>query len=131
MSSGICDVIGNDVTFNSDHVVLNIRKSKTDVYRRGNEVLIAKGSSSACPYNMLQRYISATKLSVSPEEYICKPAFRSKHISSLIKKNKCLSYTRAKECIVDKLKEVAPGLKLGTHTLRWRDHGRERTWCFG
>ena len=109
---------GNDVTFNSDHVVLNIRKSKTDVYSRGNEVLIAKGTSSACPYNMLQRYMSAAKLSVSSEEYLFKPAFRSKHISSLIKKNKCLSYTRAKECIVDKLKEVAPGLKLGTHTLR-------------
>ena len=41
-----------------------------------------------------------------------------KHISFPIKKNKCISYTRAKECIVEKLKEVAPDLKLGTHMIR-------------
>ena len=67
---------------------------------------------------MLQRHMSAAKLSVSSEEYLFKPAYRSKHISSLIKKNKCISYKRAKECIVEKLKGVAPDLKLGTHTLR-------------
>ena len=107
-----------DVKFNSDHLVLTITKSKTDVYRRGNEVLIAKGTSSACPYNMLHRYMSVAELSVCSDYFLFKPAFRSKNTSSLIKKNKSISYTRAKECIVNKLKTVAPGLKLGTHSLR-------------
>ena len=31
-----------DVKFNFDHIVLHIRKCKTDIYRRGNEFLIAK-----------------------------------------------------------------------------------------
>lgn len=52
--SELSNLCCNDITFNSDHIVLNIRKSKTDIYRRGNEVLIAKGESSACPYSMLQ-----------------------------------------------------------------------------
>ena len=108
----------NDITFNSDHIVVKIRKSKTDIYRRGNEVLIAKGSSSACPYAMLQRYMAAANFTVDSDEYLFKPAYRSKNVTSLIKKNKCISYTRAKECIVEKLQTVAPGLKLGTHTLR-------------
>lgn len=101
----------NDVKFNSDHLVLNIRKSKTDVYRHGNEVLISKGSSLACPYNMLHKYMTVAGLSVQSEEFLFKPAYRSKRVSSLIKKNKRLSYTRAKECIVKKLKLVAPDRK--------------------
>ena len=32
--------------------------------------------------------------------------------------NKPISYTRARECIVGKLKLVAPSLNLGTHSLR-------------
>lgn len=116
--SELSNLCCNDITFNSDHIVLNIRKSKTDIYRRGNEVLIAKGESSACPYSMLQRYMSAAGLSVQSDDYLFKPAFRSKRTSSLIKTNKSISYTRAKECIVNKLKSVAPDLKLGTHTLR-------------
>ncbi|XP_045209806.1 uncharacterized protein LOC123561472 [Mercenaria mercenaria] len=108
----------NDVQFNSDHLVLKIRQSKTDVYRDGSEIVIAKSCSSACPYSMLQRYMSAAHLSINSDEYLFKPAFRSKHVASLIGKNKKLSYTRAKECIVDKLKSVAPGLKLGSHSLR-------------
>lgn len=101
------------------HVLKNkIQKSKTDIYRSGKEVSIAKGCSVACPYSMLQKYMTAAHLSVISDSYLFKPAFRSKGKSSLIKLNKKSSYTRAKECIVKKLKVVAPSLKLGTHSLR-------------
>lgn len=36
----------------------------------------------------------------------------------MLNKNKKLKYTRARECIVAKLKSVAPELRLGTHSLR-------------
>ena len=108
----------NDLTFNSDHIIVRVRSSKTDVYRHGNEVFIAKGRSCACPYALLQRYILAAEISMKSDEFLFKPAFRSKSKASLIKKNKSLSYTRANECIVKKLKLVAPDMKLGTHTLR-------------
>ena len=36
----------------------------------------------------------------------------------LLNKDKKLSYTRARECIVKKLKMVAPNLNLSTHSLR-------------
>ena len=42
----------NDLTFNSDHIVVKIRKSKTDIYRNGSEIVISKGSSDACPVDM-------------------------------------------------------------------------------
>ena len=108
----------NDISFKPDHMILKIRKSKTDIYRHGNEVLIAKGSSSACPYSLTQKYMSLAGLNIHSDKFLFKPAFRSKRKASLIKKNKTLSYTRAKECIVKKLKVVAPDLNLGLQSLR-------------
>ena len=108
----------NDVVFHSDHLVLKIRKSKTDVYREGRDVLIAKGTSTACPYGMLLRYFSLSELDVGSENYLFRPINKSKSISKLLKTNKKLSYTRARECILKKLKLVAPDLNLGIHSLR-------------
>ena len=51
----------------------------------------------------------------------CKTSFdeyRSKGKAKLLATDKKLSYTRSRECIVGKLKLVAPDLNLGTHTLR-------------
>lgn len=42
---------------NEDHLVIFIRKSKTDQYRQGNEILISRGNTAACPVNMYQRYL--------------------------------------------------------------------------
>ena len=47
----------NDIIMRDDHIVLCIKKSKTDQYRQGSEVLIAKGSTSACPVSMYLRYL--------------------------------------------------------------------------
>lgn len=107
-----------DIQFKNDHMILSIRKSKTDIYRSGREVFIAKGDSSACPYTMLKRYLECAKLSLVSSEYLFKPACRSGDKCFLLKHNKKLSYTRARECIVHKLKTVAPDLNLGTHSLR-------------
>jgi len=108
----------NDVQFKSDHFVINVRHSKTDIYRNGSEIIIAKGTTTACPYGILTKYMSLANLSNESNEYLFKPAFRSKAVSSLIKKDKKLSYTRARECIVKKLKLVGPELDIGTHSLR-------------
>ena len=90
----------NDVVFHGDHLVLKIRKSKTDVYSKGREVLIAKGTSSACPYEILHRYFCLSELEVGSENYLFRPINKSKTISKLLKTNKKLSYTRARECIL-------------------------------
>jgi len=44
----------NDIVFHDDHFTIEIRKSKTDQYRLGNQIGISKGVSSACPFSMLQ-----------------------------------------------------------------------------
>ena len=114
----IVDLRCCDMQFRSDHVALNIKKSKTDVYRSGKEVLISSGQTSACPVTMLQRYLQYSGLVAGSDSYLFKPACRSGSKCFLLKQNKKLSYTRSRECIVSRLKLVAPNLHLGTHSLR-------------
>jgi hypothetical protein len=91
----LSNLLCKDVEFKIDYIILKIEKSKTDIYRSGKEVLIPKGCSVACPYSILQRYMTAAYLSVISDSYPFKPAFRSKGKSSLIKLYKKISYTRA------------------------------------
>lgn len=108
----------NDVFICDNHIKLYIRKSKTDIYRKGNEVLISKGETSACPLRMLQRYMENAKLALEGDKFLFRPACRSGSKCFLLNKDKKLSYTRTKECVVSRLKLVAPDLNLGLHSLR-------------
>ena len=72
--------------------------------------------------------------------FLFRPIYRSKHKCALINVNKPISFTTARECIIKKLKLVAPNLNLGLHSLRsggasaaanahvddrcWKRHGR-------
>ena len=53
LSSLLC----SNVKVRDDFLVLYLNKSKTDQYRQGNEVLISKGFSVACPFNMYLKYV--------------------------------------------------------------------------
>ena len=107
-----------DVKFKGNFLSIQIRKSKTDAYRSGNEILISKGKSSACPYAMLQNYMTKACINTSLDKYLFRPIFRSGKSCRLLDKDKKLSYTRTREVILRKLKLVAPGLNLGVHSLR-------------
>ncbi|XP_068241428.1 integrase/recombinase xerD homolog [Palaemon carinicauda] len=107
-----------DFIVEKNYLRISIEKCKNDQYREGNEVLIAKGVTSACPYSMFLRYTEGAKIDLSSDSFIFKPSFRSKGISKLIRKNKKLSYTAARQNIVTLLKLVAPNLNIGLHSLR-------------
>ena len=133
----------NDIVFHSDHMSISIRKSKTDQYRLGNQVVISKGESEACPYSMLQRYFKIANLNGLSESFIFRPINKSRNSCKLIDKNRSLSYTRSRECIVSRLKTVVGDLNIGLHSLRaggataaananvndrcWKRHGRWRS----
>lgn len=106
-----------DVSFHDSFLKLFIRKSKTDQYRMGNEVVISKGETHACPFLLLQKYLRLSNHS-SSTDFLFKPVFRSKNSCKLVYKSKPLSYTRARECIVARLKEVSPTSNFGLHSLR-------------
>lgn len=66
----------SDVQVKHDYLILNISKSKTDQFRQGHEVLISKGNTVACPYEMSLRYIRVSDI-CSPEMFLFRPIFHS------------------------------------------------------
>jgi site-specific recombinase XerD len=134
----------NDISFFDKHVKIIIRKSKTDQYRQGNEILLSKLSSIACPVKALTKYIHSAGIVLSSDLFLFRPLYKTKSSYSLKSSNRPLSYTRTKEVLLSRLKEVAPiGLDFGLHSLRasgataaaaagvndrcWKRHGRWRS----
>jgi len=108
----------NDVQVKEQFLVLHINKSKTDQYRQGNEILISKGTSVACPVSMYIKYVKLAGFDDCSQQFLFRPIFRSGNICKLIYKNKQLSYTAARENIISRLKLVSGNLNIGLHSLR-------------
>ena len=45
-----------DINFAADHMSVHIQSSKTDQYRQGDSVLVARTGSKTCPVSMLEQY---------------------------------------------------------------------------
>ncbi|XP_072174554.1 integrase/recombinase xerD homolog [Diadema setosum] len=130
----------NDITFHDNYMSVYVSKSKTDQFRKGDEVVISKGLTNACPMRILKRYMECAKIDPKSGHFLFKPAYANKGKVFLIHKNKSMSYTRTRETVVARLKEVDEGLNLGLHSLRasgataaarakvkdriWKRHGR-------
>lgn len=108
----------SDVRFSDKFFTIIVRKSKTDQYRFGSDIVISKCETAACPYAMLARYISVAEIDITSEEFLFKPAYRSGTVCKLIHKNKPLSYTGAKEAVLKRLNIVSEGKNYGLHSLR-------------
>ena len=69
-----------DICFHNNYVAINVVKSKTDQLRKGNEVVIAKGSySDPCPVKMLSRYLARVKKDcLEHDNYIFRPLLKSR-----------------------------------------------------
>ena len=80
--------------------------------------MIAKSHTSACAYTMLERYLNLASIDLKSTDFLFKPMVKTKGTFKRIRKEKSLSYTRARECIIQKLKSAAPELYIGTHSLR-------------
>jgi integrase len=109
-----------DVKFCDLYMELCIQSSKTDVYRRGGAVTIAKAGGSLCPVFWMKHYFELAKLS-SPEEYVFRAIrfFKSLNQYKLCEQNRPISYTRARELLLGILKTVGLDSTLfGLHSLR-------------
>ena len=131
-----------DITcVDKSHVDVHISKIKTDQFRDGNNVLLANVDSCCCPFSYLQLYVKLAKLELTSSDFLFKALYRTRKSIGLRTKHKKLSYTRTREVLVSRLREVAPqGFNLGLHSLRaggasaaaranvnercWRRHGR-------
>lgn len=110
----------SDVNIFQTHMSLYIEKSKTDQHREGNSVLIARTHLSTCPVNMIERYLKSAVIDEFSNEFIFRSVTFHKRKNMYTLKGKTpLSYTRAREILLDALQSI--GLdksKFGLHSLR-------------
>ena len=52
----LLDLQASDILLHDDHLEINIKSSKTDQFRQGNKVFIAKSGGVTCPHSLLSRY---------------------------------------------------------------------------
>lgn len=110
----------SDITFFPTYIKLFLVKSKTDIYREGRDVLIAKTGLPTCPVNMLIRYLNLANIENTSQEFIFSPLYLSKSENVYKLRKSCqLSYTRSREILLSALEGI--GLdkkKFGLHSLR-------------
>ena len=118
--SEIVGIRGCDNKFFDLYVSIFIEKSKTDKYREGSYVIIAKTNTPTCQVNMLLDYVNCAGISLHEEKLIFRQICYCKSSNSYKLRNAGhISYTRAREILLEKLDIL--GLdknNFGLHSLR-------------
>ena len=109
-----------DVQFFKDHLEIFIESSKTDQFRDGAWVIIARTHSKTCPVQILEHYMSLGDININGngDLHLFRGITRSKYGVKLRNKGG-LSYTRMRELVLEKLAEIGEDpKKFGLHSLR-------------
>ena len=109
----------SDIEIYPTHVSLFLEKSKTDKLREGTHVLIARTNTTTCPVSMLERYLQLACITEASHFIFRSLTFCKNSNVYKLKGKKSLSYTRAREVLLETLESV--GLdksKFGLHSLR-------------
>ena len=108
-----------DVSFCDSFVKIYVYKSKTDVYRDGAYVLLAKTGYVSCPFNQLRRYVSAANLDLSSSLPFFRSLYFHKATSTYSLRSTGMSYSRTREIVLQAFVELGyPKNLFGLHSLR-------------
>ena len=110
---------GSDVTFNAEGMVVKIKSSKTDQYREGASLVIARTGQVTCPVAMMERYCHMGEIDHTSQAKLFRGIVNTKGGGERLRKNGGLSYTRLRELLLDKLAQLGfdPSL-FGMHSLQ-------------
>ena len=107
-----------DVTFSPLRMAVHIASSKTDQYRQGDNVLVARTGSATCLVNMLERYYTMAALSTQSKLHLFRGIVVTKN-GKRLRSQGSLSYTRLRELFLSKLFQLGFDPKqFGLHSLR-------------
>jgi hypothetical protein len=88
--------------FQSEYLEIVIPSSKTDCYRKGNSVFIARTNSEYCAVAILDSYLKAADIDLKSDMIIFRSVtyFKTSNTFLLRKQNIKLSYTRTSEIVL-------------------------------
>ena len=108
----------DDIEFLSDHMEVRIRSSKTDQYRKGDKVMIARSDAPTCPVRMLERYCQLADIELTSTKRLFRGMIRTKKGEKL-RPAGAISYTRLRELVKQKLNQLGYDEKqFGVHSFR-------------
>ena len=107
-----------DIAFSTNRMAVHITSSKTDQYRQGDSVVVARTGSVTCPVSMLERYYTMAALSKHSKLRLFRGIVVTKG-GERLRSQGSLSYTRLRELFLRKLTELGFDAKqFGLHSLR-------------
>ena len=107
-----------DLDFSEERLAVKIRSSKTDQFRQGDTVLVARTRSGTCPVAMVERYVSMASISLSSDLQLFRGIVHTK-AGERLRASGSLSYTRVRELFLAKLTSLGFDAKqFGLHSLR-------------
>ena len=107
-----------DVTFYTEHMEIFVESSKTDQFRDGAWVVIARTKSRLCPVAMLERYCALGGVTGDQDKFLFRGLCTTKTTSKL-RNSGGLSYTRAREVMLEMLEAIGLDKRqFGLHSLR-------------
>ncbi|XP_066263287.1 uncharacterized protein [Branchiostoma lanceolatum] len=110
-----------DISLSDGYVTIFIESSKTketDQWRECNSVPVARTNKATCPVFMLEKYCRVGDIDLNSDCYLFRPLSSCKRGWKL-RKSGGLSYSRAREIVLDMLKTVVQDIScFGLHSLR-------------
>ena len=107
-----------DLTFDEESMTVHIASNKTDQYRQGDSVLVARTGSSTCPIAMIERYYAMAELSHTSQLVLFRGITCTRNGERLRSSGR-LSYTRMQELLLAKRKELGFDMThFRLHSLR-------------
>ena len=117
--SEVSNLKRSDFILHNTHMSIFIEKCKTDIYRKGRWLDLAKPNSNLCPLDLTKRYFVLAGIDKQCDKYIFRGIENTKNGQKLRKIDKPLSYTTVRGHVLDLLANI--GLdpkKFGLHSLR-------------
>ena len=107
----------SDISCNAEGMQVSIKSSKTDQYRDGDEVVIARTGTPTCPVNIMTRYFDMAGLTVQSIEKVFRGIVHTREGEKL-RKSGGISYTRLREVVLAKIGQLGCDPTLfGMHSL--------------
>ena len=107
-----------DIKFTEECMEVSITSSKTDQYRQGQLVPIARTGTATCPVAMVQKYMRLAQIQTSSKEHLFRGLCSTKKGQKL-RAGGSLSYSRMREIVKTKLRELGYNeKKFGLHSFR-------------
>ena len=108
-----------DIVIHDSYMAIFTEKSKTDIYRNGHWLYLAKLKSKLCPITLLRSYMKLAKIDKHSNDYIFRRLRKRGNSFRLREKDMHISYTTARENLLCTLNMIGlKSRKFGLHSLR-------------